>query len=86
MSDERVWRAEALEEPEENPDHPEDPQDWEFRLVLIDESEREHESIFVTFTGTVDDNSHVTPTPEDEVDQRISAMLDGLNADLKAAK
>ena len=81
----REWQAVEYDGPEEEPEYPEDPQDWKFALEL-NEGDITHEVIFITFTGTTDDDDHVIATPVDTVNQRIQAMLNGLNAELNAGK
>ena len=55
----RTWEAIVTEEGEE------EPWDWKFELELRDyETHTVHEVIFVTFTGTMDDDQEVTPKPE----------------------
>lgn len=81
----KKWEAVIDESPDPDPEYREDPQDWKLELRLVDEdSKRAYEEvIYITFTGTVDDDGNVTGTPEEQVNDRIGAMLDGLNKSLK---
>ena len=73
----REWFA-VVEAPEIDPDYPTDPKDWKIELELR-EGNYLHEVIYVTFTGTIGDNDEVIATPEEQVEDRIDAMLKGLN-------
>lgn len=76
----KKWTAVIEDVPEPNPEYPEDPQDWEIILERRDgTAEHPDERIFITLTGKVDDDNHVTATPKDQVEEWIDAMLNGLN-------
>lgn len=81
-----TWNAVIVDAPdvESNKEYPTDPQDWRIELWLEDAVNKTYEEvIYVVFTGTVDDDGNVTATPEEQVDNRIEAMLKGLNKSLK---
>ena len=70
----RTWHAVVMD------DAKYEPWDWKFELELRDEKiSFIHEVIYVTFTGMIGDDDEVTAKSQEEVEDRVDAMLKGLN-------
>jgi hypothetical protein len=83
----KEWFAVIEEQPIPDDEYPRDPQDWKIILELRDDQPRFiHEIIYVTITGHLDDDENVIPTPKDQVEDWIDAMLSGLNRQQKVNK
>ena len=75
------WFAVIEREPDfDDKEYPTDQQDWKIEIELRDEQEKIiHDTIYIVITGHLGDQNEVIPTPVDQVEDWIDAMLSGLN-------